>query len=57
MAGPVYHFDSNIANAAKLPVTFDGHFFYWDFNTSKVWYVGFDAITGDIIRNEPWGIP
>jgi PKD repeat protein len=56
MVGPVYHFDNNVVNPAKLPVTFDGHLFYWDFNTGNVWYVGFDPSTGDIIRNEPWDI-
>ena len=56
MVGPVYHFDTNIVNAAKLPQAFDGHLFYWNFNSGNVWYIGFDATTGDIIRNEPWDI-
>jgi glucose/arabinose dehydrogenase len=53
MAGPVYHFDPSILNSKKLPQQFDGHFFYWDFNTSRMWYVEFDA-SGNILNNQLW---
>ncbi len=55
MAGPVYNFDPDVTNPNKLPVSFDRHLLYWDFNTSNVWYVGFDD-AGNIIRNEPWNV-
>ncbi|MDH3767393.1 MAG: PQQ-dependent sugar dehydrogenase, partial [Gammaproteobacteria bacterium] len=53
MAGPVYHFDDQNLNPNRLPESFDNHFFYWDFNTSRVWFVEFDE-NGQLLINEEW---
>ncbi len=55
MVGPIYRYDSNVINSAKLPPEFDGHLFYWDFNNSKTWYVGV-ADDDAILREEEWPI-
>ncbi|MBJ7881022.1 malectin domain-containing carbohydrate-binding protein [Gelidibacter salicanalis] len=50
-AGPRYHYDSSLTDAQRLPIEFDSAFFYYDFNTSKIWAVKMDA-QGNIITNE-----
>ena len=50
-AGPRYYYDNNLSDQQRFPVEFDGVFFYYDFNTSKIWAVTMDA-QGDIISNE-----
>jgi len=50
-AGPRYYYDGTATDPQRLPVEFDGVFFYYDFNTSKIWAVKMDA-TGNILSNE-----
>ena len=42
MAGPIYHFNEGVNNPQKIPIEFDGHFFFWDFNQSHMWHVAMD---------------
>ncbi|MEB8330272.1 PKD domain-containing protein [Flavobacteriaceae bacterium KMM 6897] len=51
-AGPRYYYDSNLSDEQRFPVEFDGMFFYYDFNSSKIWAVTLDA-AGTINTNEP----
>ncbi|NNF66190.1 MAG: carbohydrate-binding protein, partial [Gammaproteobacteria bacterium] len=53
MAGPVYHFDGSNPNSKKLPFSFDNHLFYWDFNTSRVFYAEFDS-SGNLSSINEW---
>ncbi|MEG3660185.1 PQQ-dependent sugar dehydrogenase, partial [Arenibacter palladensis] len=50
-AGPRYYYDATSSDDQRLPIEFDGVFFYYDFNTSKIWAVKMDA-TGNILSNE-----
>ncbi|WP_170245270.1 malectin domain-containing carbohydrate-binding protein [Gelidibacter salicanalis] len=50
-AGPRYYYDASSTNQQRLPVEFDGIFFYYDFNTSKIWAIKMDA-SGNIVSNE-----
>jgi len=50
-SGPRYYFDSNLVDDQRFPIEFDEMYFYYDFNTSKVWAVQMDA-QGNIISNE-----
>lgn len=52
-AGPRYNFDSNLTDEQRFPAAFDGIFFYYDFNSSRIWTVQMDA-QGKIIENEPF---
>jgi PKD repeat protein len=52
-AGPRYYYDSNLDDDQRFPAAFDGIFFYYDFNTSRIWTVQMDA-QGNIIDNEPF---
>ncbi len=36
MAGPVYHFDSELDSALKLPAEFDRHFFFYDWMRGRI---------------------
>jgi glucose/arabinose dehydrogenase len=53
LAGPRYYFDASINNVKKLPSDFHQGFFYFDFNTSKIWVVHMDA-AGNITANRPF---
>ncbi|MBU2945676.1 malectin domain-containing carbohydrate-binding protein [Zobellia uliginosa] len=48
LAGFRYRYDSELLDDQRLPIEFDGLFFYYDFNTSQIWAVEMDA-NGDII--------
>ncbi|MEB8347251.1 PQQ-dependent sugar dehydrogenase, partial [Flavobacteriaceae bacterium KMM 6898] len=50
-AGPRYYYTPGLPDEQRLPVELDGGFFYYDFNTSKVWVVKMDA-TGSILSND-----
>jgi len=52
LAGPRYYFDAALTNAKKLPAAFDKAFFYYDFNSSKVWVAKIDDTTGKLISTE-----
>ncbi|TDU34167.1 PKD domain-containing protein, partial [Gelidibacter sediminis] len=49
-AGPIYYYDNNLTDQQRLPIEFDGAFFYYDFNTSRIWAVKMDA-QGNVISN------
>gem|GEM_PF-337924 len=49
-AGPRYYYDSGLSDEQRLPIEFDEAFFYYDFNTSKIWVVKMDA-SGNILSN------
>ncbi len=51
LAGPRYYYDNNLTDDQRLPVEFDGLFFYYDFNTSKIWAAELDA-QGNIVSTE-----
>lgn len=51
LAGPRYYFNSSITNPRKLPSDFNQGFFYFDFNTSKIWVVKMDG-NGAILSNQ-----
>ncbi len=51
LAGVRYYFDDTLTDLQRLPIEFDGMFFYYDFNTSKIWAVKMDS-NGDITSNE-----
>ncbi|CAM4384929.1 malectin domain-containing carbohydrate-binding protein [Zobellia nedashkovskayae] len=48
LAGFRYRYDSELLDDQRLPIEFDGLFFYYDFNTSRIWAVEMNA-NGDII--------
>ncbi|MRI00238.1 carbohydrate-binding protein [Kriegella sp. EG-1] len=50
-AGPRYYYDGALTDDQRFPVEFDEIFFYYDFNTSKIWAVKMDA-QGNITDNE-----
>ena len=50
LAGPRYYYDPEILDPQKMPIEFDEVFFYFDFNTSRVWGVRMDA-QGNITEN------
>lgn len=52
-AGPRYYYDANLNDEQRFPAAFDGIFFYYDFNSSKIWTVRMDA-QGNIIENNPF---
>ncbi|MEM7167740.1 MAG: malectin domain-containing carbohydrate-binding protein [Planctomycetota bacterium] len=43
LPGPLYRFDSAVQSVGKLPSQFDGLWFYFDFNTSKIFIAQLDA--------------
>lgn len=51
LAGPRYYYDGAQTSKQRLPIEFDEVFFYYDFNTSKVWGIEMDA-NGNITNNE-----
>ncbi len=51
LAGPRYYHDSALTDEQRLPSELDGAFFYYDFNTSKIWTITMDA-AGNILTNE-----
>ncbi|MEX2592749.1 MAG: malectin domain-containing carbohydrate-binding protein [Anditalea sp.] len=51
LAGPRYYFDPSIDNPKKLPSDFDGVFFYYDFNSSRIWVTKIDN-TGNLLSTE-----
>ena len=51
LAGPRYYFDASLTSQQRLPIEFDGVFFYYDFNTSRIWAVQMDA-QGTILSNQ-----
>ncbi|GJM29143.1 MAG: hypothetical protein DHS20C17_17780 [Cyclobacteriaceae bacterium] len=51
LAGPRYYFDPTQTSKQKLPIEFNGAFFYYDFNTSQVWAVKMDT-DGTVISND-----
>ena len=42
-SGPRYYYDASLTDQQRLPMEFDGAYFYYDFNTSKIWSVKMDA--------------
>lgn len=50
-AGPRYYYDGALTDDQRFPVEFDEIFFYYDFNSSKIWAVEMDA-QGNIISND-----
>jgi len=50
-AGPRYYHDGTLTDQQRLPIEFDDAFFYYDFNTSKIWVVKMDA-NGNILSDE-----
>jgi len=50
-SGPRYYRDGSLTDEQRLPAEFDGAYFYFDFNTSRIWAVQMDA-NGNIISNE-----
>ncbi|WP_160164147.1 malectin domain-containing carbohydrate-binding protein, partial [Nafulsella turpanensis] len=59
LAGPRYYFDPGNDNPKKLPSDFHKAFFYYDFNSSKVWVVKMDddgtilsteQLAGDVVK-------
>ena len=50
LAGPRYYFDPSLNDSQRLPVQLDGAFFYFDFNTSRIWVVKMDA-DGNVLSN------
>jgi len=50
LAGPRYYYDPEILDPQKLPLEFDQVFFYFDFNTSRIWAVRMDN-QGNILSN------
>ena len=51
-AGPRYYFDETLSDfPQRLPVEFDGIFFYYDFNTSRVWAAQLDN-QGNVVNSE-----
>lgn len=51
LAGPRYYYNASITNPKKLPADFHQAFFYYDFNTSKIWVVKMDG-SGNILSNQ-----
>ncbi|MDT7830227.1 malectin domain-containing carbohydrate-binding protein [Pricia sp. S334] len=52
-AGPRYYYDGTLTDfPQRLPAEFDGVFFYYDFNTSRIWAAELDA-QGDVVSTEP----
>ena len=51
LAGPRYYYDPAINNPRKLPSDFHEAFFYYDFNSSKIWVVTMDG-DGNILTNQ-----
>ena len=51
LAGPRYYFNPALIDQQKLPIEFDGVFFYYDFNTSQIWVVKMDS-QGNILSND-----
>ena len=51
LAGPRYYFDTSIDNPKKLPSHFDNLFFFYDFNSSKIWVTQMDN-NGNILSTE-----
>ncbi|WP_415837275.1 PQQ-dependent sugar dehydrogenase, partial [Pontibacter korlensis] len=51
LVGPRYYFDSSLDNPKKLPSDFNQAFFYYDFNTSKIWVSKMD-LNGNLTLNE-----
>ncbi len=52
LAGPRYYYDPSNLDQQKLPVEFDEAFFYFDFNTSRIWVVQMDE-QGNILAGYP----
>ena len=50
-AGPKYYHDNSLTDAQRLPIEFDGMFFYYDFNQSKIWVAQLDA-QGNVTNTE-----
>ncbi|MEO9891023.1 malectin domain-containing carbohydrate-binding protein [Aurantibacter sp.] len=50
-AGTRYYHDGTLSDQQRLPVEFNEAFFYYDFNTSKIWVIKMD-VNGAIISNE-----
>lgn len=51
LAGPRYYYDSALTDDQRLPIELDGVFFYYDFNTSKIWTITMDA-NGNILTDD-----
>jgi len=43
LAGFRYYYDPLLTDQQRLPIEFDGKFFFYDFNSSKIWTVTLDA--------------
>ncbi len=53
LAGPRYYFNPALTDPQRLPLQFDEAFFYFDFNTSRIWVVKMDD-SGNILSNKPF---
>ncbi len=59
LAGFRYYHDPNLTDLQRLPVEFDGKYFFYDFNSSRIWAVELDAngnITDDL-SNDVLNLP
>ncbi len=50
MAGFRYNYDASLTDQQRLPIEFDGAFFFYDFNRSRVYLITLDA-AGNVIQN------
>ena len=50
-AGPRYYYDETLTSQQRLPADFDGIFFYYDFNSSRVWAANLDN-QGNVVNSE-----
>ncbi|MFS4492241.1 malectin domain-containing carbohydrate-binding protein [Maribacter sp. 2308TA10-17] len=48
LAGFRYYYDTNLTDQQRLPIEFDDKFFFYDFNSSRIWVVTMDA-NGNIL--------
>ena len=52
-SGPRYLYNSTLSDQQRLPSVFDGVYFYFDFNTSRIFAVQMDD-EGNILSDEPF---
>jgi len=52
-SGPRYTYDATLTDQQRLPSIFDGVYFYFDFNTSRIFAVEMDE-DGNILSDEPF---
>ena len=50
-SGPRYYYDSSLTDSQRFPADFDERYFYYDFNSSRIWSVELDA-AGNVISDD-----